>query len=148
VRVGRRMDQPPALPAFVLDDRCPVAVVREFLGGVFGADGKAHTISRPAGRTVKLDKRSSIKVRDYYFAAPNASVAPGSTLTWDFGPATLHNVTLANGPQGFASFNLSEGRRFKFRFTKPGTYRIFCALHPVLMTETVTVRPHKRHKKH
>jgi len=25
----------------VLDDRCPVAVVREFLGGVFGADGQA-----------------------------------------------------------------------------------------------------------
>jgi len=137
--------QPAQLKGIPFRTKTPVFKVP--LTGI-GADGKAHTISRPAGRTVKLDKRSSVKVRDYYFAAPNASVAPGSTLTWDFGPATLHNVTLANGPQGFASFNLSEGRRFKFRFTKPGTYRIFCALHPVLMTETVTVRPHKRHKRH
>ncbi|MDO8506141.1 MAG: aconitate hydratase AcnA, partial [Candidatus Limnocylindria bacterium] len=35
VRVGLRIDQPPTLPSFVLDERCPVAVVREFLGGVF-----------------------------------------------------------------------------------------------------------------
>src|SRR5205823_9765205 len=41
VVVGRRIDQPPRLPEFVLDPRCPVAVVREFLGGVFGADGHA-----------------------------------------------------------------------------------------------------------
>jgi aconitase A len=41
VRVGRRIHQTPALPAFLLEERCPVAVVREFLGGVFGADGQA-----------------------------------------------------------------------------------------------------------
>jgi aconitase A len=46
VRVGRRIDQPAALPAFVLDDRCPVTVVREFLGGVFGADGHAPVLKR------------------------------------------------------------------------------------------------------
>ncbi len=44
VRVGRRIDQAPGLPAFVLDEGCPVAVVREFLGGVFGADGHAPTL--------------------------------------------------------------------------------------------------------
>ncbi len=46
VRVGRRIDQPPQLPEFVLDERCPVAVLREYLGGVFGADGKAPTLKR------------------------------------------------------------------------------------------------------
>ena len=46
VRVGRRIDQPPSLPAFVLDERCPVAVVREFLGGLFGADGHAPRLRR------------------------------------------------------------------------------------------------------
>ncbi|HEV2458516.1 MAG TPA: aconitase family protein, partial [Ktedonobacterales bacterium] len=34
VRVGRRITQAPALPEFVLDEACPVAVVREFLGGL------------------------------------------------------------------------------------------------------------------
>jgi aconitase A len=46
VRIGRRIDQPPSLPAFVLDERCPVAVVREFLGGLFGADGHSPTLHR------------------------------------------------------------------------------------------------------
>ena len=110
-----------------------------------GSDGRAHTISRPPGRTVTLAKHSTITARDYYFSTANASVTPDSTLSWDFAPGTLHNVTLANGPQGFASANLSQGRKFKFRFTRPGTYRIFCSLHPVEMTETVTVRKHKRH---
>ena len=46
VRVGRRMNQAPGLPAFVLDDNCPVAIAREFLGGLFGADGTAPTLKR------------------------------------------------------------------------------------------------------
>jgi aconitase A len=46
VRVGRRVEQPPCLPAFVLEERCPVAIVREFLGGAFGADGTAPVLKR------------------------------------------------------------------------------------------------------
>ena len=46
VRTGRRIQQAPTLPAFVLDENCPLAVVREFLGGVFGADGHAPTLHR------------------------------------------------------------------------------------------------------
>jgi aconitase A len=46
VRIGRRIEQAPTLPAFVLDERCPTAVVREFLGGLFGADGHAPTLHR------------------------------------------------------------------------------------------------------
>jgi aconitase A len=46
VRVGRRITQAASLPAFVLQDTCPVAVVREFLGGLFGADGRASTLHR------------------------------------------------------------------------------------------------------
>ena len=34
------------LPAFVLNESCPIAVVREFLGGLFGADGHAPTLHR------------------------------------------------------------------------------------------------------
>jgi aconitase A len=46
VQTGKRVLQPPSLPDFVLHDDCPVAVVREFLGGVFGADGHAPTLHR------------------------------------------------------------------------------------------------------
>ncbi len=46
VRVGRRIEQAPTLPAFVLDESCPLVVVREFLGGLFGADGHAPVLHR------------------------------------------------------------------------------------------------------
>ena len=46
VRTGRRIQQAPTLPAFVLDEHCPVTVVREFLGGLFGADGHAPGLHR------------------------------------------------------------------------------------------------------
>ena len=49
VRVGRKIDEPPELPAFLLDRRCPVALVREFLGALFGADGHAPVLRRHAG---------------------------------------------------------------------------------------------------
>jgi aconitase A len=49
VQVGRHIRQPPSLPDFVLRDDCPVAVVREFLGGLFGADGHAPTLHRWGG---------------------------------------------------------------------------------------------------
>jgi aconitase A len=46
VRVGQRIHQPPTLPRFVREPECPVAVVREFLGGLFGADGHAPVLQR------------------------------------------------------------------------------------------------------
>src|SRR5215470_11389357 len=61
VRSGRRIDQAASLPAFVLDDRCPKSVVREFLGGVFGADGWAPTLHRQSDR----DGDSSLKAPAY-----------------------------------------------------------------------------------
>src|SRR5262249_221093 len=46
VVVGQRIQQPPSLPGFVLDRRCPTAIVREFLAGSFGADGWAPVLHR------------------------------------------------------------------------------------------------------
>src|SRR5215472_11847133 len=46
VRSGRRIHQAPALPQFVLEEGCPVALVREFLAALFGADGHAPVLRR------------------------------------------------------------------------------------------------------
>lgn len=46
VEAGRRIYMPAALPQFVTEERCPLSVVREFLGGVFGADGHAPTLRK------------------------------------------------------------------------------------------------------
>jgi aconitase A len=46
VRIGRRIDQAASLPEFLREGNCPIAVIREFLGGLFGADGHAPTLHR------------------------------------------------------------------------------------------------------
>jgi plastocyanin len=105
-------------------------------------NGKAVTIQRPPGATVALRSGSSIDVKNFFFSRANVAVKRGAKLNWLFKSqaGALHNVTLANGPLGFASPNQSTNATFSYRFKKRGKYQIFCALHPVSMTETVTVK--------
>lgn len=104
--------------------------------------GKAVDIERPPGPTVKLKSGASVDVKNFFFSRPNISVKRGAKLNWLFKSegGELHNVTLANGPRGFASPNQSTKAKFSYRFKTRGKYQIFCGLHPVAMTETVTVR--------
>jgi plastocyanin len=101
--------------------------------------GKAVNIEAPPGRRVRLGTRGTIEVGDLFFRRPNVSVRAGATLTWRFQGDSLHNITLANGPRGFSSPNLSGGRTYAKKLSVPGTYKIFCGLHPVDMTATVKV---------
>jgi plastocyanin len=106
-----------------------------------GPNGTARTIKRPPGNTVALGNGGKIGVRNYFFTKPNVKVKRGSKLSWLFqsDDAEIHNVTVANGPRGFGSPNQGKGK-FSYRFKARGKYQIFCALHPVSMTETVTVK--------
>ncbi len=79
-------------------------------------------------------------VGDFAFGRQRVALRRGTTFTWRFAGSTLHDVTLASGPVGFASPWSPAGARFSFRFTKPGTYRLFCSLHPARMTQVVVVR--------
>ncbi|HEY1273801.1 MAG TPA: plastocyanin/azurin family copper-binding protein [Thermoleophilaceae bacterium] len=110
--------------------------------------GRAVNIAAPRGRRVRLGKRGTITVGDQFFRRPNVTVRKGSTLTWDFEGSTLHNITVANGPQGFSSPNLNDGRTFKAKLNKPGTYQLFCGLHPVAMTATIKVTGAKKKRRH
>jgi plastocyanin len=107
-----------------------------------GRDGKARDISAPPGPVVSLKNNARIDVKNFFFSRPNVNVKAGARLNWIFngGPESFsHNVTLASGPRGFGSVNRATGS-FSYRFKVRGKYRIFCALHPVAMTEVVNVR--------
>lgn len=102
--------------------------------------GRAIAISRPPGRTRALRTGSTITVGDQFFRSPNVKVRRGATLRWRFRQGSeLHNVTVASGPRGFASPNLDGGRVYSRKLNTSGVYKVFCALHPVTMTGTVTV---------
>lgn len=106
--------------------------------------GKARRIAAPKGARRNLRSGAQIGVGDSFFTRPNVSVAAGSTLRWKFNGKLLHNVTVADGPRGFSSAHLDQGRVYKAKLRTPGTYKLFCALHPVQMTETIKVRSRKR----
>jgi len=102
--------------------------------------GRAVAISRPPGTTRKLRSGSTITVGDQFFKAANVKVRRGATLRWKFVKGSaLHNVTVASGPRGFSSPNLDGGRVYRRTLDTTGVYKVFCALHPVTMTGTVTV---------
>jgi plastocyanin len=101
--------------------------------------GKARDIAAPPGKRVRVKSGTVIRVGSRFFRRANVSVSQGATLRWLFGGDALHNVTVANGPRGFSSRNLSSDRAFSTKLSKPGTYQLFCALHPVTMTATVRV---------
>ena len=56
---GRKVNQPGTLPEFILDDKCPRSIVREFLGGMFGGDGHTCVLGMHRG---KRDIMSSISI--------------------------------------------------------------------------------------
>jgi plastocyanin len=104
------------------------------------ADGAAVAINRPPGNLTELRSGATITVSDAAFSPTNVSVRRGARLRWRFDGYDLHNLTLANGPEAIGSPNLNGGRVFTHRFRRAGTYRLFCALHPVRMSERVVVR--------
>jgi plastocyanin len=104
-----------------------------------GRDGEATTIKAPPGKLAKMPRGGEIEVGDHYFSKPNVELRKGSTLDYRFSGNELHNVTLANGPRAIGSPNLDDDEVFSQRFQDKGTYRLFCALHPVRMHERVKV---------
>jgi hypothetical protein len=104
-----------------------------------GPDGKARRIKAPQGRRRRLPSGGVIEVGDRFYGRPNVAVTAGSTINWNFNSNQLHNVTVANGPRGFSSKHLNAGRKYRRKLKTPGTYQLFCALHPVEMTGTVKV---------
>jgi plastocyanin len=93
-------------------------------------------LKQPAGA---MQRVRSTWVADYAFGAQRVTLARGTRFTWHFAGPTPHDVTLATGPVGFASPDLTRGS-FSFRFTRPGTYWLFCSLHPARMTQVIRVR--------
>lgn len=104
------------------------------------ARGRAVTIDRPPGATTMGGPWVDLRVDDLAYRVRNLSVPLGATVRWRFHGRSYHDVTLANGPVGFASRWSLRGATFSRRFTKPGTYRLFCSLHPIAMTQVIDVR--------
>jgi hypothetical protein len=94
---------------------------------------------KPKGKLRRLGRRKTIRVTDFRFEKQRLRVRAGTTLRWKFQGAFLHDVTVATGPEGFSSPHLDRERTYRKKLTRPGTYKLFCTLHPTRMTAEVRV---------
>jgi len=108
--------------------------------GQLGSGRRARAVDGPPGAPLVRSRGGEIDVGDLFFSPARLEVKRGATLRWRFTGDTLHNVTLAQGPRGFSSFDLDRERTFEQKLDKRGTYRLFCGLHPTTMLQTVRVR--------
>jgi hypothetical protein len=106
--------------------------------------GRARPILRPPGPTRFFEGDVRLAMGSRSMGIPNLSIPVGSSVRWtDRDPRPRwHNATVANGPEGgaFGSPMLLGGKSYRHRFTIPGTYRIFCTIHPVTMIQAIDVR--------
>ena len=87
----------------------------------------------------KVSRATSTVVGDFQYGAERVVLKRGTTFTWRFMGSLQHDVTVVGGPVGFSAPWTQSGI-FTHRFTKAGTYRLFCSLHPSKMVQQITVR--------
>ena len=63
ITVGKKILQEALLPAFILEENCPIPIIREFLGGMFGADGHTCVLGMHRGKRDVLTSISISKSR-------------------------------------------------------------------------------------
>ena len=81
-----------------------------------------------------------VAIKNFAFAPASLSVKAGTKVTWTNQDSDAHTVTSAGSGGPLGSKALNTGDTFSFTFTKAGTYRYLCTIHP-FMTATVTVTP-------
>jgi plastocyanin len=91
--------------------------------------------------TAAAPKRSArVVLKDIALHPARVVIARGGTVTWAFRDAGVtHNVTSRGGHRFKGSGN-RQGGSYRVRFTKKGTYRYECTIHPGAMDGTVVVR--------
>ena len=79
---------------------------------------------------------SDVTIKNFNFG-PDITVAAGTTVTWHNGDGEPHTIVSTQGL--FRSAAIDTGETFSFKFTKPGSYKYVCTIHP-RMSATVTVK--------
>jgi plastocyanin len=106
------------------------------VAAVLAAMGTAY-VAGPA-----LSKTRSVEVGDNYFVrdAGGATVKlkKGARLKWEWEGKNPHDVTVKSGPSKFHSTTKRTGT-YSHRFTRRGTYVIYCTVHGSAMSMKVKV---------
>ena len=101
--------------------------------------GVAKEVARPKGRLIQRNGNATVRVNRFAFDPPLLSIPRGASVRWLFRDDRIHDATLVRGPRGFATATVRD-RSQRHRFKVAGEYRLYCSIHPVLMSQVVKVR--------
>lgn len=87
------------------------------------APGDTSAAAR-TGPTVKASMKSIA------FQPSRIEIPTGTTVAWTNNDAVQHTVTAVD--RSFDSGNMAPGATWPYTFTKPGTYQLFCVVHPFM----------------
>ncbi|MDB5292316.1 MAG: hypothetical protein JWL69_3557 [Phycisphaerales bacterium] len=97
----------------------------------------------PAGGTAPASAdaamHATVSIDNFSFTPQVLSVPVGATVTWVNHDDVPHTASGEEGPAKFDSKALDTDDKYSFTFTKPGTYKYYCKVHPH-MTASVVVK--------
>jgi plastocyanin len=120
------------------------------LPGLPGASGSASSMpgmDMPSSSTAASSSAApapvpaagnAVAIRNFAFSPASLTVKVGTKVTWTNQDSDAHTVTSDGSARSLNSRALNTGETFSFTFTKAGTYKYLCTIHP-FMTATVTV---------
>ncbi len=76
-----------------------------------------------------------IKVDNFTFSPETLTIPANSTVTWTNKDDVPHVIASTDGL--FRSKGLDTDDHYSFKFSKPGTYNYFCAIHPKMTGKIV-----------
>ena len=105
------------------------------LAGIFGVVALLLALGVGVAVTsAASEKRGSktVKVADDFYSPDSLTISKGTKVKFNWVGNHKHNVVKTKGPGGaFSSTATSaDGVNFKHKFTKSGTYKIICTIHP------------------
>jgi len=105
-----------------------------------GPDGRAHAVATLPGPWYRPAGDARVVLRDLQVSHRKVELARGASIVYAFDDPFPHDVTSASGPTAIGSQPLENGATWRLRFTRPGTYALYCTLHPLDMQQIVRVR--------
>jgi|SRR5579859_3100563 plastocyanin len=106
------------------------------LGALFALD-LLIAVSAADTASAQAQAPSTVVIKNFMFSPMAVVIKAGTTVTWKNLDGEPH--TVVNDAGLFRSSALDENDTYKFKFEKPGVYKVFCGIHPN-MKETITVQ--------
>jgi plastocyanin len=92
-----------------------------------------ETPADPPAGTQEATVPSTVDINNFDFSPMMLTIAPGTKVTWTNHDDVPHTVVSADDPKQFRSPPLDTDDAYSFVFTKPGTYKYFCSVHPKMV---------------